>query len=440
MNININKNMKRLFIIAVLFLSCAYGYAQWEDFEAWNVVEPEIVKARTDVGDFRQWCEDQACAWQKVVNAEPKNENAWLNLFRASYFYENIGRYKDMIAHSDEKPRTDEVVRRMKVAIPDTYTFFFCAGTHWLSEWGKYDENMLVEAIKHAPKDADVTEIKFLVFKLWGIDSENEYLKDGFRILYEKGYYSDRIMRYGWNLMQSMPKNAVYIAGYWYQFEQIVMMQKLFDERKDITIVPYNIFPFDYGNFPYDDFYEDNILRNNICKKLNIKPFKPNPKGYDKDERKWKTTDFLKYLIAKCDRPFSLSMDLAFQTELDDKCLYNEGLLLRYSEKRYDNIHVALHNIKYVYDFKYLLQPKFVYEHRYIEYNDFTQHVDNMVVYSLWNLSERFRVTGYSEASKQIRDFLKELYDKEKDQEEKYLYVLFKKNIQLDEDTTDIRK
>ena len=438
--------MKRFLIIIVLGLSCAMGFAQseetglntWENFEAWNVVDPE------PVGPYvsrRQWYEDQACAWQKVVTADPKNENAWRNLFCASYYFENQGIYKDMFAHSDETSKTDEVMRRMKVAIPDTYTFFFCASAKWLSEWGKYDENILVEAIKLAPKDVDATEIKFLVFKLWGIDPDNEYLRDGFRILYEKEYYSDRLMRYGWNLMQSMPNNAVYIAGYWYQFEQIIMMQKLFDERKDITIIPYNIYPFNSYNIPpYYNLYEDENLCNVVCKKLNIKPFKPNTKGYDKDEGKRKKADFLKYLIAKCDRPFSLSLDLAFQTELNDDHLYNEGLLLRYSEKRYDNIHVALHNMKYVYDFKYLLQPKFVCERNYFGNHGFSQYIDNMVVYSLWNLSERFRVTGYSEASKQLRNFIKNLYDKEKDKEEKYLYVLFENKIKLDEATSDVQE
>ena len=429
--------MKRFLIIVVLSLSCATGFAQWEDFEAWNVVEPETVDP---YGHRRQWFEDQACAWQKVVTADPKNEIAWRNLFLASYFIEENGVY-DMFVHSDETPKTDEVMRRMKVAIPDTYTFFFCASTNWLSEWGEFDKNILIDAIKLAPKDVDVTDIKYLVFKLWGIDPENEYLRNGFRMLYEMGYYSDRIMRYGWNLMQSMPKNAVYIAGHWYQFEQIIMMQKLFDERKDITIIPYNIYPFCYYQLPYGNLYEDDHLFNVVCKKLNIKPFKPNTKGYDKDERKRRTTDFLKYLlIARCDRPFSLSLDLAFQTELNDDYLYNEGLLLRYSEKRYDNIHVALHNVKYVYDFKYLLQPKFVCERNYFGNHGFSQYIDNMVVYSLWNLSERFRVTGYSEASKQLRNFIKNLYDKEKDKEEKYLYVLFENKIKLDEATSDVQE
>ena len=69
--------MKRFIIIAVLWLSCATVFAQWENVEAWNVVEPKTVES----GHKYQWYEDQACAWQKVVSADPKNETAWRNLF-----------------------------------------------------------------------------------------------------------------------------------------------------------------------------------------------------------------------------------------------------------------------------------------------------------------------------------------------------------------------
>jgi len=395
--------MKRFLIIVVLSLSCVTGFAQseekvltWEDFEAWNVVEPETVEPTRH---RRQWYEDQACAWQKVVTADPKNENAWRNLFRASFYYETDDWHKRYFAYKlkvsvppmARTPMTSEVLRKMKAAIPDSNTFYLCACQLWLPEWGEFDTNILVKVIDNAPKDISEVELRSLIFRLWKINPESRYLEGFFRKLYENRYYSERIMRYGWNLMQSMEENAIYIACDWYQYEQILLMQYVFGERKDITVISYN------------DIFEDDKYRVDVCKRLNLKPFKP--QKYFKDEERALASGLIKYLKSKCDRPFYLSMDLAGMTDLDNDSIYNEGLLLKYSEKSYDNTLVALHNIKEVYDLKYLTQPLFMYD----PYGS-SQYVDNNVVYCLWNLMDRFSSLGYKEAARRLEEFLEKVY------------------------------
>jgi hypothetical protein len=98
-------------------------------------------------------------------------------------------------------------------------------------------------------------------------------------------------------------------------------------------------------------------------------------------------------------------MDLAGRTDLDYDSLYNEGLLLKYSEKSYDNTLVALHNIKEVYDLNYLTQPMFMYD----PYGS-SQYVDNNVVYTLRNLAFRFGDLGYKEAARRLEEFLEKVY------------------------------
>ena len=398
--------MKRFLIIVVLSLSCVTGFAQseekvltWEDFEAWNVVEPETVEHDRH---RRQWYEDQACAWQKVVTADPKNEIAWRNLFRASFYYETDDWRKRYFAYKlkvsvppmARTPMTSEVLRKMKAAIPDSNTFYLCACQLWLPEWGEFDTNILIKAIDNDPKDISEPELRSLIFRLWKINPESRYLEGFFRKLYEKGYYSERIMRYGWNLMQSMEKNAIYIACDWYQYEQILLMQYVFGERKDITVISYN------------DIFEDDKYRVDVCKRFNLKPFKP--QKYFNDEERALASDFIKYLKFRCDRPFYLSMDLANMTKLDSDSLYNEGLLVKYSEKSYDNTLVALHNIKDVYDLNYLTQPMFMYD----PYGS-SQYVDNNVVYTLRNLAFRFGDLGYKEAARRLEKFLEKVYEQD---------------------------
>ena len=380
--------MKRFFIISVLLLSCAIVFAQWEDIEPWNVVEPETVKS----GHKPQWYEDQACAWQKVVNADPKNETAWRNLFRASYLYEyyRVGIYR----HSYESPMTDGVLRKMKAAIPNSYVFYLSLCQDWLSELGEFDPNMLLKTLSSVSKDISAQELKPLIFRLWRYDPENIYLEGFFRTIYAKRYYSERIMRYGWNLMQSMQKDAIYVARSWYQYEQMVMMQYIFDERKDIMIIS------------YDDILSDDKYRRDICKRLKLLPFVAGK--YNSDENARVASDFMKYLKQRCDRPLYLSQDLAYSAGIDKSWLYNEGLLLKCSEEQYDNILVALHNIKEVYDLSYLIQPMFMYDP-----DGSSQYVDNNVVYSLKNLADKFDDLGYKEDSERLLRFLEKVHNRD---------------------------
>lgn len=398
--------MKRFLIIIVLGLSWATGFAQseetalntWENFEAWNVVDPE------PVGPYvsrRQWYEDQACAWQKVVTADPKNENAWRNLFRASFYYETYNWrnsyrayfHKVNVPPMTNTPMTNDVLRKLKATLPDSNAFYICACQLWLPEWGEFDTNVLIKAIDNAPNDISETELRSMIFRLWKIYPESKYLDHFFRKLYVNHYYPERVMRYGWNLMQSMQKDAIYIASDWYQYEQILLMQYVFDERKDILVISYD-----------DIFYDDNY-RKDICKRLKLKPFKP--EKYSFDEQRAIAADFIEYLKSKCDRPFYLSMDLAGMTDLDEDSLYNEGLLLKYTGKRYDNTLVALHNVREVYDLNYLTQPLFMYDH------GSSRYVDNNVVYCLQNLIDRFDDFGYKEAARRLTKFLEKVYQRD---------------------------
>ena len=49
-------------------------------------------------------------------------------------------------------------------------------------------------------------------------------------------------------------------------------------------------------------------------------------------------------------------------TILDRDSIYNEGLVLKYSPKPYDNFSVAMHNVKEVYNLEYLAEPDLVYD------------------------------------------------------------------------------
>ena len=391
--------MKRFFIITILCLSCAMGFAQWEDNAEWGDATPETIeidntylKPWSTEGHKYQWYLDQACAWQRVVEKEPKNENAWRNFFYASYYCETKF-WNHEFKGKRENSRTAIVMRKMKEAIPGTHTFNLCASQYWLAEWGKLDKNVVIDALDNGLMNLDVEEIRFLTYKLWTIDYGNNLVFTALRRLYDLKYYPERIMAYGWNLMLGMQDSAVYVARNSYDYEQMILIQEVFDTRKDITIIPCSAI-------------KSKAFRNYISKRLDIKPFVRDTSEALTDKQL--NAAFIKYLYGQWNRPIYLPMSITYHADLDRDSIYNEGLLLRYSAKRYDNISVARHNFKDVYELDYLAQPVFVHDTW-----QYTRHVDNDVVRCMVNMAGLFYQMRYDEDGARLEKQISKIYNRD---------------------------
>lgn len=385
--------MKRFFIITILCLSCAMGFAQWED--AMDFYDADTVNIEIDNDYFMplhkakrkyNWYAEQACAWQRVVEADPKNENAWRNFFFASYHYEaNNWHDFDFINHKDSS-QTAMVMRKMKAAIPNTYIFNLCASLFWLKEWGEIDKNVVINALDYGMYSIHVEVLRSLTYKLWEIDHDNELLSRAFRELYERRYFPERIMAYGWNLMLGMKDSAVYVANTSRDYEQMILMQEVFNARKDITIIPCSAI-------------KSQAFRDYISKRLNIKPFVTDPNEVLTDEQR--NTLFIRDLYGQRNQPVYLPMNIGYYSYLDRDSIYNEGLLLKYSTKRYDNISVARHNFKDVYELEYLTQPDYVYDN-WIE----SDYVDRNIIFCVTKMADKFAQFGYKDDAKRLENFI----------------------------------
>ena len=91
MNININKNMKRFFIIAVMFLSCVIANAQNvkhmpSDVYGYSTdnMYPSYSRDYMYPGGLKTWVAE----WKKVVKENLQDQKAWRNLFWATFLYE----------------------------------------------------------------------------------------------------------------------------------------------------------------------------------------------------------------------------------------------------------------------------------------------------------------------------------------------------------------
>ena len=335
--------------MAVTFLLCLTANAQ--DIEP-IVFDMKNVSINNDKGKMI----GLMGTWKKVVEKYPQNQRVWRNLFFATFIGEGNS-LSDLNTDDFKKPRTALVMRKMKEAIPDSYVFYLCACHFWLEkEWGKWDKDILRKAIEMMPYDACDEDVLRLAKLLWEKDCNNDKLltKVYYRI-YDKHLYPYREMRYGWNLVKSMPQNAIFVAHDAMELEPVKIIQEALDERKDITVIPYK-------------FIFSSEFRDSICKRLDIKPFVLKKKKDITDEDY--VAKFTMHLIKETKRPLYQPLDMMNYSNLCMDSLYNEGLLVKYSDKRYDNISVLLNNVRNVYDLKYLAEPPLVKDLNYDSTNE----------------------------------------------------------------------
>ena len=229
------------------------------------------------------------------------------------------------------------------------------------------------------PDDACAEDVNYLACRLWSIDPENKEVNKLFARAYQKRYFPLRIMQYNRNMLLSMQSGALYFANGDVVTAPMKMIQEALGERQDVTVIPISFLHAD----PY---------LNALYMRLNVKPLNIDVQDYGKyggDWYKHYEADIIMYLINETQRPTYFSTDILSQTVLNKDSIYNEGILLKYSPKQYNNFAVAMHNVKEVYNLEYLAEPDLVYDSWVT-----SQQSDLNNVTLLSNLISKFRKKG----------------------------------------------
>ena len=294
--------------------------------------------------------------WNDFVAQHPKDEIAWRNLFEVTDRKVFCLGYKKKDWKSGEDLRKQlNVVGRMEKAIPNSYTFYYCA----------YQDNYKPGLLEKA--DADKMYADSAIAKLpddsWSDDYELwiQYLipqRDTIRMVqllkryYESGQYPEESLQYHFNELQGMNEGGVYIGPHpggiigKFILQYVLGVHKdkvLYDE--DAAMNPdYVKDVFGHIGIPFDDKVW-NQLHNALLQDQTLR-------------------NIMHYIFDHSERPVYLSAHDIWVYNLsqglsDDikACLYNEGLTMRYSAKPYDNRSVKRRNIEQRYRLEYLRMP-----------------------------------------------------------------------------------
>ena len=304
---------------------------------------PEPVYAVIVSGKDSVWYAQQAEAWEAEVKKHPKSEEAWRNLFYAKYY---LKYWFDETKATDTTARP--VLTRMEKAIPESFTYNYCRYKADMAGNSEYAER----ALSMIPDDVDLQTVDVLLGYLWrtGADFDkgqrgaqfNEMLK----WQYEGGFYPDFALRYNYNQLEGMPENAIYIGHGDLDLLPKIMMQRAMNLHTDKLIV---VNPF---------LYLKNY-RDCVCAHLGIAP-------YGCEDKQFELPKFIQYLSEHTDRPIYLNATVPYNLgglpseQIQEFCnnLYQEGLLLKYSQQPYNNKEVALRTLEH-YHLEYLTEPRF---------------------------------------------------------------------------------
>ncbi|MBR0272637.1 MAG: hypothetical protein IJQ59_00915 [Bacteroidaceae bacterium] len=316
-----------------------------------NAQQAETIESITANSHEPEWYAAQAEAWQKRVDENPQDQWAWRNLFRATCYYEQ---FTGGWGENQDESRTADVIRRMEAALPDSFVLNLCKGRFCLTTdvTAKRGDNIL-RAIELMPENICPEDLEFLAVRLWINDPENPRVKELYTKSYQSRYFPSRHMHFNHNMLQSMEPNALYFSNGDLDTEPMKMLQEALGERTDVIIINLS-------------FLHATTFMDALYKKLNIAPLTLNVQDYgDKYGEKWLQyyeADIIMYLIKESKRPAYFSPTNPKVSILDTDSIFNEGLVLKYSPKPYNNFDVAMHNVKEVYNLEYLAEPDLVYD------------------------------------------------------------------------------
>jgi len=335
--------MKRcsLIFILLLFVGCIIA----------QQTEPQVIKSIAIEKHNPEWYDEQAKLWKQKTIDNPMDEDAWRNYFKATRYYE-------MVVGSDSFPLSKAVADEMFQAgqMPGTYAYYACRYELERNVYSGKQIDYGQLAVDNMPENVSDDEVFMLLGYLWMSGAADDSISQNHKKWLElqqrqfkKRVYPERLLRYMYNQFLGMKSNALYFANGDMALFPAKFIQDELNVQKDKQVI---VMPF---------LHIDNY-RNALFAKLGIAPFVPE-REYDlskDDEYNAYYVAMIEYIIQATGREAYFFPDInSLVIPLLSEKLYNEGLLLHYSNHKYDNIAVAKHNVEKRYHLDYLTEPNF---------------------------------------------------------------------------------
>lgn len=311
-------------VIITCLASLAFALGAVAQTKAVRVESPLVTEK-----DF-VWYTEQKEAWRALTQKEPQNEEAWRNYYIAA-------RYMAWYNENDTTAR--QAIREMREAIPDTYTYNYCAyrasvlGHGLETDGDKYAE----AALTMLPDDMQFFDYEDWVCYL-AMKGHEERMAQMAKRYFDSGIFSETVLRYNYNELAGMDEGGIIIANGDMAVIPKWLIQQGMGAHRDKTVV-------------CAPFLAVQEYREWLFKKLGIELPVWESGSYDDYEHR-----LLQTIIDHCgNRVYFSATTPPKLMEPWKEHLYNEGLALKYSAKAYDNMAAKRRNVEERYMLEYLL-------------------------------------------------------------------------------------
>jgi hypothetical protein len=273
------------------------------------------------------WYETQAELWQKEIEKNPQNPEAWHN-------YYNAVRYMNFENPSSEKEeKLNQIISDIQEAIRDTYEYYWL--TH-RQQHDIYDISWLKKAHEMQP---DNPEPYYDFITHYQVTEKADKVNEFYQKLYRSKDISPWLLDYSYNVLMSLEKNAFLITNGDNDTYPAELLQQVHHIRPDVTILNISQSPIEtYINFKLAK-RSDNI---------SVKALRKNAFREDQFSKAAYISTLVEALSGSFpDRPiyFALTVYEQFYEDLNQD-LYLVGMALRYSRERIDNLALIKKNVE----------------------------------------------------------------------------------------------
>ncbi len=276
----------------------------------------------------------QAELWRQEVKERPKDGAAWRNLYQATFYQSFYTR--------DGYEASRLVLDEMEKAIPQDYYYYWCA--YRQKKGGTYAFDYAEEALKRLPGEPTFFDYDILTSYLV-MRYDEPRLTEMCRRYYKSGLYSPSVLQYNYNELQGMDEGGIYFGNGDACLIPKILLQygKGVHQDKLVVFMPFLAIP---------DYRDKLLTRLGIDPKLYQYEQPKSQEDYDRQER-----ELIDLIISHTQRPVYFSAFNGNEHNAPwEKHLYNEGLTLRYSPVKYDNMAVMRRNVEQHYMLEYLLE------------------------------------------------------------------------------------
>lgn len=361
-----------------------------------NAATPQKVYSVAKENRNAEWYQEQIDAWEKVLDKNKKNPEAWQYYFTATRMLSNCMPPTTNEEIENSFKRTENLLNDMKKAVPNSFEYYYCKA--WDLGGTIKAETEGFEALKKAEEiDPNRTELLCLLVihyeKLRDLENRKKYNEKW----HSSNTVSPILKYFAYNMLESVEDNAIIITSGDNDSYPLWMLQDAEKIKPGVFILNYNLMMID-------------SYREKIFKTLNMPALELVEDDFNPGDNFFKmpaVQKILQHLMKKSGRPvyFSNTDYPDLYSDYNDK-LYLTGLAFKYSETSIDNIAILRNNFENVFQLDYLK--------RYLHYEPYysASYFTNMTyIPALIKLYQHYKVCNDKHNMLKIRKIAENIFE-----------------------------